>query len=103
LFLGVWSNFTVNKYEIKERGKKPLRLFLCLLANKYDDDPTDSDSRQETVISYTGKSVSLIWLLIPGLAVVTKYTEVVSENVIFDVRDASLDLITPKKERVRKL
>lgn len=51
----------------------------------------------------TGKAVSLIWLLIPGLAVVTKFTEVVSENIIFDDPRAELDLATSKPERVRKL
>ena len=55
------------------------------------------------MIGMTGKAVSLIWLLIPGMAVVTKFTEVMSENVILDNPNAGLDLITPKKERVRKL
>ena len=83
---GWWNDVLENAYAASE------------LAVVFDDDPDDDDNQHETIAGIIGASRSLVWMCLPGGAVLAKFGEASNTPVYLDFSER-LVLQTPESER----
>ena len=91
LTFGCWSNKQVKSYDLVE------------LADKYDDDPEDTDNQHAAVGKIIGKTRSIFWQLFPGGTILTKFGEASNTYIFFMFsKDVDFDRKESKKMQFAK-
>jgi hypothetical protein len=86
LTFGIWTGDLTRAFEV------------LLIAEKFDDDDTDDNNRVEETIQIFGRSRGLLYMLIPGGAVLARAMEVWNDPTVFAI-SKNLELFTSLWQR----